>query len=79
MKCIVLNCGMLCMADYNVGDCLLPKCVNVMTLTATVTKETLSCVVERLSMKDPEIIRLLPNHENVKFVLKPSITKNLTN
>ena len=54
---------------------LLPKCVNVMALTATVTKETLRCVVERLSLESPKIIGLPPNRENIKFVLKPSITK----
>ena len=54
---------------------LLPKSVNVMALTATVTKETLSCVVERLSMENPKIIGLPPNRENIKFVLKPSLKK----
>ena len=49
---------------------LLPKFVNMMALTAIVTKEILSCVVERLSMESLEVVGMPPNQENIKFVLK---------
>ena len=54
---------------------LLPKSVKVMALTATATKQTFECAVERLSMCNPVVIGLPPNRQNIKYVLKPAIKK----
>ena len=46
-----------------------------MALTATATKQTFECVVEKLSMYKPVVIGLPPNRQNIKYVLKPAIKK----
>ena len=45
-----------------------------MALTATATRPTLDCVVEKLSMNNPEVISLPPSRGNIKHVVKPSVT-----
>ena len=62
---------------YEIGNLrgLLPKSVNVMALTATATRQTFDCVVERLSMHNAVVIGLPPNRQNIKYVLKPTIKK----
>jgi len=45
----------------------IPRSINILALTATATKETLDVVTERLSLKDPAVIGLPPDRENIKF------------
>jgi len=42
-----------------------------MALTATTTKDTLTCVKKRLAMQDPVIVGLPPNRPNIKLVTEP--------
>jgi len=53
---------------------LLPRNVNVMALTATAARPTLDCVVEKLSMNNPEVFSLPPSRGNIKYVVKPLVT-----
>jgi len=45
-----------------------------MALTATATRDTLDCVVEKLSMNNPKVIGLPPNRDNITYIVRPSIT-----
>ena len=56
-----------------IGDIrsLLPKCVKILALTATLTRETLKCVTSRLSLEDPVIIGLPPDRSN--YTVKPIV------
>jgi len=54
---------------------ILPKSVNVLALTATATKQTVDCVVERLSMKEPAIIGANVGRGNIKYIVKPRIAQ----
>ena len=54
---------------------ILPKSVRVLALTATATKETVTCIMERLSMKDPAIIGANADHSNIKYIVWPKITQ----
>ena len=49
---------------------IIPRSVNILALTATATKETLDIVTERLSLKNPAVIGLPPDRENIKFNVK---------
>ena len=42
-----------------------------MALTATATRETLKCVISRISMKNPVIIGLPPDRPNIKLSVYP--------
>ena len=53
---------------------LLPSNVNVLALTATATRETLKCVISRISMKNPVIIGLPPDRPNIKLSVYPCPT-----
>ena len=55
-----------------IGDLrsILPKNVNVLALTATATTETLSAVIERLSMHSVSVVALPPCQNNIYFTLK---------
>ena len=44
-------------------------------LTATATKETVTCIMERLSMKDPAIIGTNADRSNIKCIVCPNITQ----
>ena len=54
---------------------ILPKSVNVLALTATATCETVDCVIERLSMKNPNIIGDNADRSNIKYVVGPKISQ----
>ena len=54
---------------------ILPKSVKVLALTATATKETVTCTMKRLSMKDPTIIGANADHSNIKYTVCPKITQ----
>jgi len=58
-------------------QCLIPKSVKILVLTATVTKETLDSVRCHLSMETPILIGLPPDRINIKYVVQPcpSITE----
>ena len=56
-------------ADLGSIRSLLPSTVNIMALTATATKATVSIVVSRLAMQDPAIIGLAPDRPNIKLVV----------
>ena len=47
--------------------------VNTLALIATATKQTVDCVVERLSMKEPAMIRANVGQRNIKHIVKPHI------
>ena len=48
--------------------------MKVLALTATATKETLQCVTDRLSMKNPVVVGLSPERDNVKLHVRPAPT-----
>lgn len=48
--------------------------MKVLALTATATKETLECVINRLSMKNPTVIGLSPERDNVMLHVRPAPT-----
>ena len=56
-------------ADLGSIRSLLPSTVNIMALTATATKATVSIVVSQLAMQDPAIIGLAPDRPNIKLVV----------
>jgi len=58
-------------ADIGNIRSLLPKKVNVMALTATSTKTTLSSVKSRLVMEDAVVIGLSPQRSNIKIIVEP--------
>jgi len=58
-------------ADIGNIRSLLPKNINVMVLTATATRTTLSSVKSRLTMEDPVIVGLPPNRPNIKMNVEP--------
>ena len=64
----------LAFAEIGTLRSLLPKSVNVLALTATATKATLDCIVEKVFLKCPEIIGLPPNRKNIKYIVKHDIT-----
>jgi len=47
------------------------KKLNVMALTATATRTTLSSVNSRLAMVDPVIVGLPPDRSNIKMIVEP--------
>ena len=51
---------------------LLPKSINVMALTATATKQTVSVLTEHLAMCNPVTVGLSSNQPNIKYVVQPS-------
>ena len=53
----------------------MPKSVNVLALTATATNETVDCVIEHLSMKNPNIIGHNADRSNIKYVVGPKISQ----
>ena len=59
---------------------LLPSSVKVLALTATATKEILDCVINQLSMKNPTIVGLPPERDNVMLHVRPAPTlKDMSN
>ena len=55
---------------------IIPKSVKVLALTSTAaTKETVDCIMKRLSMKDPTIIGVNTDHSNIKYMICPRITQ----
>ena len=52
---------------------LVSTSVNMMALTATATKETVSTVMLHLAMDDPQMIGLNAERSNIKYFVKPSI------
>ena len=66
-------------AFARIGDLrsLIPKTVNVLALTATATTETLSVVVERLSMHNVIIVAMPPSRDNIMYKIKPRDSSNV--
>ena len=64
----------LAFAEIGTLRSLLPNSVNVSALTATATKATMDCIVEKLSLKCPEVIGLPPNRKNIKYIVKRDVT-----
>ena len=50
---------------------IIPRNVNLLALTATATQETLDVVTDRLSLKEPVVIGLQPDKDNIKYLVKP--------
>jgi len=50
---------------------IIPRNINVLALTATATQETLDVVTDRLALKEPVIIGLQPDKNNIKYLVKP--------
>lgn len=48
---------------------ILPKFVNILAFTATATKQTLDCVIERLSMKESAMIGANVGRGNIKYIV----------
>ena len=48
---------------------LIPKCVHILALTATATKSTRKVVIKLLNMKNPSIISIPPNKDNVIYTV----------
>ena len=48
---------------------LIPKCVNILALTATATKSTREVVTKLLNVKNPSIISIPPNKDNVIYTV----------
>ena len=60
-------------AFNHIGDLrsiVLPK-VHIIALTATATAEVLRTVTDKLCLKDPVVIGLTPNRENIKYSIEP--------
>lgn len=55
---------------------IIPNNVKVMALTATATKETFSCIEQRLSMQNTKVIGLNPNRPNIKYIVKSAVKVN---
>ena len=53
---------------------LLLSSVKVLALTATATKKILDCVINQLSMKNPTIVGLSPERDNVMLHVRPAST-----
>ena len=49
--------------------------MKVLALTATATKETVDCIMEQLSMKDPTIIGVNTDRSNIKYMICPRNTQ----
>ena len=50
----------------------------MLALTGTATPDVYDSIVSRLSLKDPVIVGLSPNRENIKHYIEPLISvKNL--
>ena len=66
-------------AFARIGDLrsLIPKNVNVLALTATATTETLSVVIERLSMHNVTIVAVPPSRDNVMYKIMPKVSSNI--
>ena len=58
--------------------CLIPSSVNLLALTATVTKESFDNICKSILLDDPVLIGLPPNRVNVKHIVKecPSINES---
>lgn len=46
-----------------------------MALTATVTKDTMDCVIQRLSMKEAVVIGANTGRSNIKYIVKPLVSQ----
>ena len=49
--------------------------MHILALTATATKQTADCVIERLSMKDITVIGDNIDRSNIKYILGPKISQ----
>ena len=47
--------------------------MRVLALTATAIKETVTCIMEQLSMKDPTLIGANADRSNIKCIVWPKI------
>ena len=43
----------------------------MLALTGTATSDVFDCVMKRLSFKDPVVIGLSPNHDNIRYHVEP--------
>ena len=55
---------------------ILPKNIGILALTATVTKETYSVIIDRLCMNDPSIVGLSSVRHNITYEVEPYIKLN---
>ena len=62
-------------ADIGTLRSILPKTINVMALTATATKDTMDCIIQRLSMKEPLVVGTNTGRSNIKYVVKPLVSQ----
>ena len=46
-----------------------------MALTATVTKDTMDCVIQHLSMKEAVVVGVNTGRSNIKYVVKPLVSQ----
>ena len=60
-------------AFSQIGDLrsIIPEKVNVLALTGTATPEVYESVVKRLSLKDPIVVGLSPDRDNIKYYIEP--------
>ena len=46
-----------------------------MALTATATRDTMDCIIQRLSMKEPLVVGTNTGRSNIKYVVKPLVSQ----
>lgn len=63
-------------AFSQIGDIrsIIQEKVSVLALTGTATPEVYDSVVKRLSLKDPVVVGLSPNCENIKYYIEPLLS-----
>lgn len=52
---------------------IIPSEVNIMALTATVTQKTFKTILERLALRNPKIISVSPQRDNIFFKVSPPV------
>lgn len=57
-------------ADIGTLRSILPNTVSVMALTATCTKDTMDCVIQRLSIKEVLVVGANTGRSNIKYTCK---------
>ncbi len=55
---------------------IIPSEVNIMALTATVTQKTFKTILERLALRNPKIISVSPQRDNIFFKVSPPVNLN---
>ena len=62
-----------------IGDLrsLIPKNVNVLALTTTATTQSLSLVIERLSIHNVSVVAVSPSRDNIMYKVMPKANSNI--